>query len=258
MPDTIDFEAELALDRCGDASFRRVIGERWHIGDDRAFGGYGATLALAAALRHLDLPAALSTYAVFVSPLRFGPIEIGVEILRRGRSVAVVRSTAHQEGQVALSTTSWLSASPRPAREPVPAPEEPDRNWAGGQWPVLAFASRRGSGYPESATGFAGAREVRLWLLPDAPVHDQLFDVLVLDGHLLDAPLCALGNIDTPMASLDLSVTWLPVPAPPDGGWRVLRAVGDVGADRVSATGSLSWGDGRAYAVAATQALARR
>src|SRR5205823_46508 len=39
-----------------------------------------------------------------------------------------------------------------------------------------------------------------------------------------------------------------PVPAPPEGGWPLLQAAGDVSEGGVSATGSLSWGAERAYA----------
>ena len=257
MADGVDLEAELALDARGEGRYRREIGERWNVGD-RAFGGYGAALALAASMRAVEMSTVLTSQTVFVRPLGFGTADIDVDVLRRGRSVAVARCQLSQEGQLFVSATSWLSVVPRAHREAVPEPDEPDRNWAGSQWPVLAFAARRGSGYPASPDGFAGEREIELWLRPSTSVDDQLFDVLLLDGHLLDAPLSLLGTINQPMASLDLTISWLPVPAPAAGSWRVLRAAGDVSEGIVSANGSLSWGDGHPYAIASTQAVARR
>jgi hypothetical protein len=253
----VDLVAELAV-AGSDGTYGRDISDRWNIGGDRAFGGYGAALALAATLAEVDMPAALSTHVAFLEPLQFGEIAIEVEVLRRGRRVAVARATAIQASRSALTMTTWLSTSAPPAGAVVPEPNEPGRNWAGEKWPVLDFADRRGARYPESATGFAGEREIELWIRPHTVAPDQLVDVLVLDGHLLDAPLSLLGNIDAAMASLDLSVSWLQRPAPPSGGWRCLRAQGDVNGDGVVATGSLSWGDDRPYAVAATQALSRR
>jgi hypothetical protein len=253
----VDLIAELAIPG-SNGTYGREISDRWDIGGERAFGGYGAAIALAATLADVEMPTALSTHVAFLEPLQFGPIAIEVETLRRGRRVAVARATATQDGRPALTMTTWLSASPLPDRPVVPEPDEPDRNWAGEKWPVLDFADRRGAGYPDSATGFAGERAIELWIRPHLPAPHQLVDVLVLDGHLLDAPLSLLGNIDAAMASLDLSVSWTQRPAPPPGGWRRLRSEGDVNGDGVVAVGSLSWGDDRPYAVAATQALSRR
>jgi acyl-CoA thioesterase len=258
----VDLVAELALDG-GNGRYTRTIGSRWDVGG-RAFGGYGAALALNAMTTASELPDALSLYVMFLNPLEFGDITFVVETLRRGRSVGAARATAVQGDREVLTATAWLSVASRSGvdegrmRPSVTPEREPDRNWAGRQWPVLDFAERRGARYPESPTAFAGQRNIELWLRPTSPVPDQLFDVLVLDGHLLDAPLCLRGNIDEPMASLDLSVSWLREEAPPANGWRCLRSTGDQRESSVAASGSLSWGPDHTYAIGATQALTRR
>jgi len=252
----LDLAAEFAIDG-SDGRYTRSIEARWDVGG-RAFGGYGAALALTAMTASTGLPVAQSLYAMFLNPLQFGEIDFVVDVLRRGRSVAAARSTATQDGRAVLTATAWLTSESNRRGPAVVDPDEPDRNWAGGQWPVLDFADRRGAGYPESATAFAGAREIELWLRPRSAVPEQVFDVLILDGHLLDAPLSLRGSIDEPMASLDLSVSWLRDETPPAGAWRCLRSVGDEREGCVAASGSLSWTGERPYAVAATQALTRR
>jgi hypothetical protein len=204
------------------------------------------------------LPLAQSLYVMFLDPLQFGEVVFTVDVLRRGRSVAAVRTTATQADRRVLTADAWLTGAATESREPVDEPAEPARDWAGQQWPVLDFADRRGARYPDSPTAFAGAREIELWLKPRSRVPDQLFDVLVLDGHLLDAPLCLRGNIDDPMASLDLAVSWVREEAPPTGAWRCLRSAGDEREGAVAASGSLSWDGDQPYAVATTQALTRR
>jgi acyl-CoA thioesterase len=211
-----------------DGRYRGTIGQRWCF-DGRAFGGFTASLALAAIVRHTGRPVITSANVGFLEPGAPGPAAIEVVTLRAGRTAAIARATISQEDRPVLTATAWLAdawiqpaevpAAPpfAPALDPadgsrstaplVPPGQAVPLDWLVEAWPMLGFAERRGVDYPDSFLRFRDrAPAVALWMRlvhedgADAPTtsawHSQLADVLHLDAHLFDAPGQITGFVD--------------------------------------------------------------
>jgi acyl-CoA thioesterase-2 len=218
---------DFALDG-DDGQYQGTIGERWCF-DGRAFGGFTASLALAAIARHTGRPVITSATVSFLEPGAPGPASIDVVTLRAGRTAAIARADIHQDGRPILTATAWLAdAWTQPADVPAappfvhrldptdtthaPAPLVPPEqgaplDWLVEAWPMLGFAERRGVDYPESFLHFRDrAPAVALWLrllhdddpdqLAPSAWRSQLTDVLHLDAHLFDAPGQITGFVD--------------------------------------------------------------
>ena len=265
----------------GNASYGRDLPERWCF-DGRAFGGYTASLALAALLRHTERRVAASLSITFLEAGAVGPVELDVEMLRESRTAACARATIHQAGRPILFATSWLAdgwddrpkvEAPNPFGRyggeigPLPRPEDAAPvPWLAAEWPTLGFAERRALDYPTSWDEFVRGRpEVALWVridAGDAPSaalpHPQLGDVLHADAHLFDAPGQVTGFTDVWLVSLDLTIAWQPGAHEwPATSWRLWEARGSVAPGGVTSFGSLRAEDGSLLAVATSQGLPR-
>src|SRR3954452_17302175 len=71
-----------------------------------------AARAMAAALEAPDLRLRSIT-SVFAAPVRTGPVEVDVQVLRRGRSVAQATATVRNDGAVAGTTSVAVFGTPR-------------------------------------------------------------------------------------------------------------------------------------------------
>jgi acyl-CoA thioesterase len=154
--------------------------------------------------------------------VRPGPIEISVEVLRRGRGAGAARATARQDGSVRLVTQCWLTdeplAAPIVANEALtqPAPLDcPEIVFRRQELPFMTVMSERAISYPPSSEQFhSGPPVMEVWARPgidagdgDLPI-SQLFDVMILDAHVLDAALRVRPSTDVLTASLDMGAMW--------------------------------------------------
>ncbi len=82
-------------------------------------GGYATAAALRAMASELDAPdlALRSVTNVFAAPVAAGPIEIEVEVLRRGRTVSQVRAHLHNAGERVGHTSVAVYGGVRPGFE---------------------------------------------------------------------------------------------------------------------------------------------
>ena len=276
MPDASDF----VLTALGDHAYRGAVPAHWTF-EGRAFGGFTAALTLAAVLADQARPALTSAHIAFLEPGQVGPVEIAVDAMRSGRSAAVVRATATQEGRPILLATAWLvdawsTEAHTPMPDPFPpapigegpedwrrAPVGPSIGWLAEAWQMLTFAERRSIDYPTSWDGFARGRpEIALWSRLVDPLlvpFGQLVDVLYLDAHLFDAPAQMTGFEGLAMLSLDLSIAWQPgsslVAAE---AWRRIESRGAVTGGGVSSYATVTADHGELLAVATSQGLIRR
>lgn len=103
-----DLGADTALEPLGDGRFRAMVHRDWEIWGP--MGGYVAACALRAAgeVSPHPLPAALSCHYLGVA--RFEPIDLVVEVRRRGRSATALRVKVGQDGQAVLDAMVWSVA----------------------------------------------------------------------------------------------------------------------------------------------------
>ena len=134
------FEREIAVERAGSPgsngdgtiSFRGDLSEEW-CALSVPQGGIVTGLAARAMHTALELPdvALRSITSVFAAPVRTGPVEIDVNVLRRGRSMAQATATVRSEGETAGTTAVAVFGAPRAGFEftdlevpDAPSPEE--------------------------------------------------------------------------------------------------------------------------------------
>jgi acyl-CoA thioesterase len=88
-----EFDDDVAVERAGDDLWRGTITSRWDIGFGRPNGGYLLALALAPLPDTLGLPDPFTATAHYLRPPAHGPVDLHVEVVRRGRrhSTAMVR-----------------------------------------------------------------------------------------------------------------------------------------------------------------------
>jgi len=268
-------------------SYVGSVPPRWCF-DGRSFGGFSASLALAAIALDTGRPVLASASIVFLAPCTAGPVEISVTTLRAGKSTAVAQALIRQAGRTALTASAVLAdaweeptvaAVPPFGHLPFAKPDEATAlDWLVDAWPMLGFAEGRGVEYPASFREFRDREpSASLWLriVEDAGQSStpsrvssawvpQLADVLHLDAHLFDAPGMITGfwDPDAPeaggatMVSLDLNIAWQPGSADlPPGAWRLLEARGSVADRSVTSYGSLRAEDGSLIAMATSQGL---
>jgi acyl-CoA thioesterase-2 len=119
-----DFGVETAVEACGDGRYDAVLHSDWEIWGP--MGGYVAavvTRALGAEASHTR-PA--SFYCHYLRAARFGPIEVQVTTLRRGRSAESLRAIVTQEDrQVMDATMSVVRENEGLEHEVAPFPSVP-------------------------------------------------------------------------------------------------------------------------------------
>lgn len=123
-----DLAADTALEHHGDGRSRATLSRDWEIWGPN--GGYLAALALRAAGREAAIPRPVTFAGHFLRVGRFAPVEVEVEVLRRGRRSESLRVGVHQEGRSLLEALVRTAAEGpglvhRFAGAPeVPPPEE--------------------------------------------------------------------------------------------------------------------------------------
>lgn len=211
---------ELALERTS-VGFARNISPFWGI-EGRIFGGYTASLALAAAAKKTGFPALLSCHVLFLSAVRSGPVQIEVETLSQSRTAAAVRIMLKQAGVTALSAHAWLgvelaktdSSGERLRPNPETCAQIRFRTEV---MPVMDMLDERQVDYPETNADFqSGLPFVDLWIRPryaeevDSLV-SQLFDVMAFDAHMLDPTRRARTTDRIETTSMDIGIIWYSV-----------------------------------------------
>jgi acyl-CoA thioesterase-2 len=119
-----DFEVDTAIE--GEAGrYRGVLSEDWDIWGPN--GGYLATIALRAAGREAQVQRPSSFSAHFLSVARFAPVDVEVEVLRRGRSTESFRVSVSQEGKpIIVAMVRTAAEGPGLEHDVARAPEVPD------------------------------------------------------------------------------------------------------------------------------------
>lgn len=211
---------ELALEQTS-TGFARNISPFWGI-EGRIFGGYTASLTLAAAARKTGFPALLSSHVLFLSAVRSGPVQIEIETLSQSRTAAAVRIVLKQAGVTALSAQAWLgielSKTDGSGERLQPNPETcaPIR-FRAGLMPVMDILDERQVDYPITNADFqSGPPFVDIWIRPKYveevdPLVSQLFDVMAFDAHMLDPTRRARTTNRIETTSMDIGVIWYSV-----------------------------------------------
>lgn len=200
-------------------------------------GGLVTAVALRAMTAELAMPAQRlrSATTVFAAPVRPGPVEIDVVVLRRGRSLSQVTATLRNVGEDAGHTSVAVFGGPRPGFEftelrppAVPAPDEclsqreppPDfeRRFHFSYWDHVQ--SRLALGHAYWDTWAPGTSERAYWYRFDEPP--------LVDGDLLD-PLAVVTLCDTmPGAVGERMGTGVPPWLPPSADITI-HLLGDAG-----------------------------
>jgi acyl-CoA thioesterase len=110
------YDQDTAVTPVGEGVFAAEITDRWSIAGVPN-GGYLMGIALRAAAAGLDHPDPLTTTAHFLGPAQPGPAEIGVEIIKKGRTVSTSMARLTQGGVEKvrlLATFSDLSVQKGP------------------------------------------------------------------------------------------------------------------------------------------------
>jgi acyl-CoA thioesterase len=258
------FAEILALERSG-SRFARDISPFWSFGESRVFGGYAAALGVAAIARVLRMPLMLSCHVMFASATRPGPVEIIVEPLKSGRAGAAARALVQQGGEITVSVEAWFTAESLPPDSrtsacPVgPEPQScPQIAFRAAGIPFMDFLEERAIDYPVStAQFFAGAPFIDLWARSrwpmgesDVPLH-QVFDVMMIDAHMLEPTRRARVTPEIDTVSLDLSVLWCDELAP--GNWRRVRVESSPPSSGFALTTAAVFDERGAIAARATQ-----
>lgn len=211
--------------------FATRIPEDWHQGRT-AYGGFSATLALAAAMRvGGDLPPLRSAQVSFVGPL-YGSIEARARRLRTGRNATWMGAELTRDGEVGLTASfvfmgpveSALHLNERPVPAGLIAPDEAgifDMRHS----PVflqrqfeVRFALPRGTGKRPELCWWVRLKE-RDGLEPIA--------ALLLIADALPPGVLPLLRPGVPVSSMCWQCNLLtPVPSTRDGWW-LLRTTGD-------------------------------
>ena len=215
-----DLESQFELADAG-GELERSIDDLWSFGDDRVFGGYVAGLAVVAASSRTPYSVVMASHSLFAAPTRPGPVVLRPELVRAGRSTALVRVVIEQHEAVVLTSDVWFASAVSSAKGELDTSMDPDPGtcppiaWLSGPWPFMRYLDDRAIDYPLSLEEFAnGPARVRLWSRPSQAVDGlfgRVYDVMLLDAHLLDAAIRPDGILVTEAFSLDLTINWCDV-----------------------------------------------
>jgi acyl-CoA thioesterase len=199
------FTRDTAVERRAPGRYGARLGAEWSA-PLLPQGGVVAAVACRAMQVELDLPAQRlrSVTSVFAAPVRSGPVEIDVTVLRRGRSMSQLAAAVRNLGETAGLTAIAVFGGRRPGFEFVdvapPAVPPPDACWSFRDDPPPGFERRMRFPYwdhVESRTAIGHApwhawtpttSERAYWYRFDDPP--------VVDGGRLD-PLAVVTLCDT-------------------------------------------------------------
>lgn len=245
----------------GDGAEQQVPGaEGW--GQGRTlYGGITAALATHAALRAMpDLPPLRSAQYSFVGPAA-GPLTFSVELLRRGRSTAVVSVDCRTaEGLAARAMLVFGAArDSRLERDDMPMPEVP----APDALEPFHRKPPKGLGFPQhfemklAAGGrpaSGGDPQLLVWsrLREEEGVEPLIALIALADA--LPPPALAMLDGWVPVST----VTWaVDLFQPVDrGGWHLLQSVAEQTGEGYSLQGMNLWNDQGRRVIAARQVVA--
>ncbi len=129
---TFEFDEAQRATPAGEGRWRATVTDRWDIGAGRPNGGYLLALALSPVASAVGLPDPFTATAHYFRPPRHGPVDLDVEVVRRGRRHATAMVRMSQEGGEVvrvLTTFGDLDAREGPThvtgeRPPYPPPDE--------------------------------------------------------------------------------------------------------------------------------------
>lgn len=258
----------LSLERT-EAGYGVELDESW-VFDGRIFGGYVVALAAMASSREVDHSLLRSAQTVFAGQVEPGEITFEVVPLRRGRNASPVHVVGRQAGEVVASTHFWFVRPSLQQRSdegrrgaPVPPPLEcPALSWLPQLVPFLRFFEERAIDYPLSLEEFHDGKPFAdLWARLDPPEPDtvpllsQIFDVMLLDAHLIDG-VARREGLTISGASLDLSVHWLETGGV--DGWTRIRADAELTGSLAATSATLYSETGTPRAGASSQLMILR
>lgn len=125
----IDFDAETRPDG-GNGRYTMEIPRGWEGAPGVPYGGWTVAVALRAAGLESERARPASLAAQFPRPLALdAPIDIDVEVLRRGRRTETIRVTLGQQGKlgvhaIVVTTDAVAGLEYEPERKPSPLPRE--------------------------------------------------------------------------------------------------------------------------------------
>lgn len=129
-----DFGEQTAVDRVGEGRYRATLSADWEIWGP--MGGYVAAVAARAAGAEAAHPRPVSFFCHFLGVARFAPVDLVVDVVRRGRTAETLRVSITQEGRPILDATVAVAADNEglehafatppdvPAPEDLPTPEQ--------------------------------------------------------------------------------------------------------------------------------------
>lgn len=122
-----DFADDTAIETLGDGRYRAQVNADWEIWGP--MGGYVAAIAARAAGAEAVHPRPVSFFCHFLGVARFAPVDLTVDIVRRGRSAETLRVTMTQGERPIMDATVAVAAANEGlehefgAFPDVPAPE---------------------------------------------------------------------------------------------------------------------------------------
>jgi hypothetical protein len=141
-----DFEVDTRVEGSG-GKYRADLSADWEIWGPN--GGYVAAIALRAAGCEAEIPRPATFACHFLSVARFGPVDIGVTLVRRGRRSESFRVSIEQEGRPIVEALVRTAAEvPGLEHDVAEAPDVPDPEdlrctdeLRDPEWPTYAFWS---------------------------------------------------------------------------------------------------------------------
>lgn len=124
---TFEFDEDTAVTSLGGGAFAGQLSPRWNVGD-KPNGGYLLAVALRAAAEELPLPHPFTATAHYLRPASPGPVNVDVEVVRAGRSLATADVRLYQsDAEVirVLTTFGDLSRLDGPTNLQAGPPELP-------------------------------------------------------------------------------------------------------------------------------------
>lgn len=187
--DATPFASAMALVPDGDGRWLGEIDERWNL-RPLPQGGIVTAVALRAMADALDDDAQelRTLHTTFVAQVAHGPVEVDVEVLRRGRSMSHLRAEVRNPGRPRGHLTTAVFGTRRPGesfldlRPPVVAPPAECPRWRDGPPPEVDMApfepmpfwetvleGRSAIGHPPWVDFEPGRAEVADWFRFDDP-----------------------------------------------------------------------------------------
>ncbi len=219
-----ELDADIALERTADGSFRGEVTDRWTT-VSQPNGGYVLGFALGALRASLPQPDPVSSSAHFLRPATPGPIRVEVDVARIGRSLSTASARLIQKDKEilrVLATFGDLSTESPRHRTITPPPLPP--------FEAMPDARRPPAGLPEIAYRYAHRvlPEAFGWMRGEPSGRtEKLGYLLFRDGRPPDT-LClpvladclppSVGNVlptaFTPTVELSVQVRARPAPGP--------------------------------------------